>query len=50
MAAAILVPVAGVAWWLGSLLLFDEVVDEAFPLAVSASLPPHTTRKEVEKV
>ena len=48
-AAAILVPIAGFAWWLGSPLLFDEVVEEAFPLAASASLPPGTTREEVEK-
>ncbi len=49
-AAVILVPVAGVAWWLGSPLLFDEVVNEEFPLSSSATVPEDTTQEEVEKV
>ena len=49
-AVVILVPIAGVAWWLGSPLLFDDVVDEEFPMASSATIPTDTTREEVEKV
>ena len=49
-AAVILIPIAGVAWWLGSPLLFDDVVNEEFPLASSATIPTDTTREEVEKV
>ena len=49
-AAVILVPIAGVAWWLGSPLLFDDVVDEEFPMSSSATVPEDTTREEVEKV
>ncbi len=48
-AAVILVPIAGVAWWLGSPLLFDDVVNEEFPLSSSATIPEDTTQEE-EKV
>ena len=46
----ILIPIAGVAWWLGSPLLFDDVVNEEFPLSSSATIPEDTTQEEVEKV
>jgi len=49
-AAVILIPIAGVAWWLGSPLLFDDVVNEEFPLSYSATIPEDTTQEEVEKV
>jgi hypothetical protein len=49
-AAVIIIPIAGVAWWLGSPLLFDDVVNEEFPLSSSATIPEDTTQEEVEKV
>jgi hypothetical protein len=49
-AAVVLIPIAGIAWWLGSPLLFDDVVNEEFPLSSSATVPEDTTREEVEKV
>ena len=49
-AAALAVPVLGIAWWLGSPLLFDKTVDEEFPRTVSATIPADMTRAEAEAV
>ena len=42
------IPVIGLAWWLFSPLLFDKTVEEEFPFASSAVVPPDMTRKQVE--
>ncbi len=42
--------IAAVAWWLASPLLLDRRVDEAFPMAASATVPNNMTRGEVEQV
>ena len=42
------IPVAAVAWWLGSPLFIDKTVEEEFPLAFAAVVPDGMTRKEVE--
>lgn len=39
----------GLAWWLLSPLLFDETVDEQFPLTANASLPAGMTRAVAEQ-
>ena len=41
---------AGIAWWLGSPLIVDRTVDEAFPLSAGASVPEGLTQAEVEAV
>ena len=33
------IPVAGVAWWLGSPLLINKTVEEEFPFAYAAEVP-----------
>ena len=48
--AVILVPIAAVAWWLFSPLLFDKTIEEEFPLAATADVPKTMTRGEVEAV
>lgn len=45
----ILVPVLGVAWWLLSPLLRSQTVDEAFPLAAGAVIPPGMTMAQAEE-
>ena len=45
---AILVPLAALAWWLGSPLLLNRTVEESFPLSSSATIPENLTRAEVE--
>ena len=47
-AVTIAVPVLAVAWYLGSPLLFDKAVEEEFPFAAAAAVPPNMTRSEVE--
>lgn len=44
----VLLPAAAAAWWLGSPLLIDRVVEEQFPLAAPASVPEGITRAEGE--
>jgi len=34
-----LVPVAAIAWWLGSPLLMNTTVEEEFPFAFNATVP-----------
>ena len=46
---AVGVPGGYFAWWLGSPLLFDETVDEAFPFAVNAELPEGTSLEQAEQ-
>ena len=41
---------AGIAWWLGSPLIVDRTVDEAFPLSAGASVPEGLTQAQVEAV
>ena len=48
-AAAVAIPVLAAAWWLGSPLFIDEVVDEPFPRAAMAIVPDDMTAEEVEK-
>ena len=43
-------PALGLAWWLGSPLILDTEVDEAFPLAATAEVPDDMTIDEVEAV
>ena len=45
---AVAAPALYLAWWLGSPLLIDDEVDEAFPLSASAVIPAGTTREEAE--
>lgn len=47
-AVVVAVPVLAVAWWLGSPLFIDEVVDEPFPRAAMAVIPEGMTASEVE--
>lgn len=47
-AVVIAIPLLAFAWWLGSPLLFDTVVDEAFPRAAAAEIPDDMTAEEVE--
>jgi hypothetical protein len=45
----VLVPVVLIAWWLLSPLFIDKEVQEEFPFAASAVVPPDMTRSEIEK-
>ncbi len=47
-AVVIAIPLLAFAWWLGSPLLFDTVVDEAFPRAAAAEIPDDMTAEQVE--
>jgi hypothetical protein len=47
-AAVAAVPLVALGWWLFSPLLFDEEVDEAFPLAANALVPDDMTAEDVE--
>ncbi len=42
------IPIAALAWWLGSPLLFDKTVEEEFPFAARAVVPKEMSRKDVE--
>ena len=42
------VAVLAAAWWLGSPLFLDDVVDEEFPLSASAEIPADMTQDQVE--
>ncbi len=48
-AAVVAIPIIALAWWLGSPLLIDEVVNEPFPRAAMAVVPDDMTAEEVEK-
>ena len=42
------VPVVALAWWLGSPLFLNVTVDEEFPFAATADLPPNVTMEEAD--
>ena len=44
------IPVLAIAWWLGSPLLIDKTVEEEFPFAHAAVVPPNMTMDDVEAV
>ena len=46
----VLVAVGGLGWWLVSPLFISSPVQEEFPLAGSAIVPPNMTRAEVEQI
>ena len=50
LAIIILIPIIGIAWWLLAPLLTSTTVDEEFPFAVTASVPPDMTRAQVEQI
>ena len=49
-AVIVAIPVLAFAWWLGSPLLIDQVVDEPFPVAAMAVVPDDMTAEEVEEI
>ena len=46
----ILIPVVGVAWWLLAPLFTSTTVDEEFPFAFNATVPPGMTMDGIEKI
>ena len=46
--AVVVVAIGAFAWWLLSPLLFDETVEDQFPLANTATVPDGMTRGDVE--
>ena len=48
-AVLVAIPVLAAAWWLGSPLFIDRVVDEPFPRAAMAVIPDDMTEEEVEE-
>ncbi len=50
LAVAILVPVIGIAWWLLAPLFTSTTVEEEFPFASTAIVPPDMNRAQVEQV
>lgn len=48
-AVIVAVPVLALAWWLGSPLFIDQVVNEPFPRAAMAIVPDDMTAEEVEQ-
>ena len=49
-AVLVAIPVLAVAWWLGSPLFIDRVVDEPFPRAAMAVVPDDMTEEQVEEI
>ena len=49
-AVVVAIPVLAFAWWLGSPLFIDRVVDEPFPRAAMAVVPADMTAEEVEEI
>ena len=49
-AVIVAIPALALAWWLGSPLFIDRVVDEPFPLAAMAVVPDDMTAEEVEAI
>ena len=49
-AVIVAIPVLAFAWWLGSPLFIDRVVDEPFPRAAMAVVPADMTAEEVEAI
>ena len=50
LAVVISVPVIGIAWWLLAPLFTSATVEEEFPFASAATVPPDMTRAQVEMV
>ncbi len=46
----VLAPVVVLAWWFLSPLVFDQTVDEEFPLAANAEVPANMTTEEVNSL
>ena len=46
----ILIPVVGVAWWLLSPLFTSTTVEEEFPFASTATVPPGMTMAGIDKI
>ena len=44
------VPLLAAAWWLGTPLIINRTVDEAFPHSANATIPTNMTHQEVEQV
>ncbi len=44
------IPAAALAWWLLSPLFINQTVDEEFPLASNAAIPPNMTMAEAEEI
>ena len=49
-AILVAIPALAVAWWLGSPLFIDRVVDEPFPRAAMAVVPDDMTEEQVEEM
>ena len=49
-AVLVAVPALAVAWWLGSPLFIDRVVDEPFPRAAMGVVPDDMTEEQVEEI
>ena len=49
-AILVAIPVLAFAWWLGSPLFIDRVVDEPFPRAAMAVVPDDMTEEQVEEM
>ena len=50
LAVVILVPIVAIAWWLLAPLLTSTTVEEEFPFASGATVPPNMTRAQMEQV
>ena len=50
LAVVILVPVIGIAWWLLAPFFTNTTVEEEFPFASTAVVPPDMDRAQVEQV
>ena len=48
-AVVVAIPLLALAWWLGSPLFIDQVVDEPFPRAAMAVVPDDMSASEVEQ-
>lgn len=49
-AVLVIIPVLALAWWLGSPLFIDRVVDEPFPRAAMAVVPDDMSMEQVEEM
>ena len=49
-AILVIIPVLALAWWLGSPLFIDRVVDEPFPRAAMAVVPDDMSMEQVEEM
>ena len=49
-AVLVLIPILGIAWYLGSPLFTNKTVEEEFPFAFEAEVPANMEMKEVEMI